>query len=200
MLAIETLHKAGVRITEKELDDMLAQVVSDMVRLPLPRNPRQELTDADAAALERGGLSLQPLDAPGADDPVVKTATIYAGLLASSLTVSQAARALGVSTGRVRQEVYAGTIYGIKDMSGWRLPRWQFADDVSRLLPGVRQVLPHLDRGIHPVAVYTWFTSPDPDLTVDADEKAALSPRDWLRSGRSPQVVAELAGALGIAP
>ena len=200
VLAIETLHKAGVRITEQELDDMLAQVVSDMVRLPLPHNPRQELTDADAAALERGGLSLHPLDATGPDDPVVKTATIYAGLLASSLTVSQAARVLGVSTGRVRQEVYAGTIYGIKDIGGWRLPRWQFDDDVSGLLPGIRQVLPHLDRSIHPVAVYTWFTSPDPDLTVDDDEKIVLSPRDWLRSGRSPQVVAELAGALGIAP
>jgi hypothetical protein len=61
-------------------------------------------------------------------------------------------------------------------------------------------VLPHLDRGIHPVAVYTWFTSPDPDLTIDANEEITLSPRDWLRSGRDPQMVADLAGALGIAP
>jgi hypothetical protein len=50
------------------------------------------------------------------------------------------------------------------------------------------------------VAVYTWFTSPDPDLTIDANEEITLSPRDWLRSGRNPQVVADLAGALGIAP
>lgn len=112
----------------------------------------------------------------------------------------KAAQLLGVSTGRVRQELYAGTIYGLKEVSGWRLPRWQFADDLTGLLPGIRRVLPHLDRSLHPVAVYTWFTSAHTDLSIDENEEVMLSPRDWLRSGRSPAVVAELAGALGIAP
>jgi hypothetical protein len=80
------------------------------------------------------------------------------------------------------------------------LPRWQFADDLTRLLPGIRRVFPHLDRGIHPVAVYRCLISPDPDLTIDEAEELTLSPRDWLRSGRDPQAVADLAGALGIAP
>ena len=200
MLAIEALQRAGVRITEQELDELLVQVVSAMVPAPLPRNPRMELTEADAAALERGGLALQPLDDLGPDDPIVKTVATYASLLASSLTVSQVAHILGVSTGRVRQELYAGTIYGIKDTGAWRLPRWQFADDLTGLLPGIRRVLPRLDRSILPIAVYTWFTSPDPDLTIDENEEITLSPRDWLRSGRNPQVVADLAGALGIAP
>ena len=171
-----------------------------MVPAPLPTNPRMELTEADAAALERGGLALEPLDVPGPDDPIMKTVATYASLLASSLTVSQVAHILGVSTGRVRQELYAGAIYGIKETGGWRLLRWQLTDDLTGLLPGIRRVLPHLDRGIHPVAVYTWFTSPDPDLTIDENEEITLSPRDWLRSGRDPQVVADLAGALGIAP
>jgi hypothetical protein len=39
-----------------------------------------ELTEADAAALERGGLALQPLDDLGPDDPIVKTAATYATL------------------------------------------------------------------------------------------------------------------------
>jgi hypothetical protein len=200
MLAIEALQRAGVRITEQELDELLVQVVSAMMPAPLPRNPHLELTEADAAALERGGLALEPLDDLGPDDPLVKTVATYASLLASSLTVSQVAHILGVSAGRVRQELYAGTIYGIKDTGAWRLPRWQFTDDLTGLLPGIRRVLPHLDRGIHPVAVYTWFTSPDPDLTIDENEEITFSPRDWLRSGRNPQVVADLAGALGIAP
>ena len=113
MLAVEALQRAGVRITEKELDELLVQVVSAMLPTPLPRNPRMELTEADAAALERGGLALEPLDDLGPDDPIVKTVATYASLLASSLTVSQVAPILGVSTGRVRQELYAGTIYGI---------------------------------------------------------------------------------------
>ena len=200
MLAVETLRRAGIHITERELDDVLARIVSNMLRTPLSRDPRQELTQADAAALERGGLSLEPLHDVGPDDPIVKTAAIYASLLASSLSVSQAAHMLGVSTGRVRQELYAGTIYGLKDVGGWRLPRWQFTDDLTGLLPGIRRALPRLDRGIHPVAVYTWFTSPHPDLTIDQNEEEAISPRDWLRSGRSPETVAELAAALGIAP
>ena len=157
MLTIEALQRAGVRITEKELDELLVQVVSAMLPTPLPRNPRMELTEADAAALERGGLALEPLNDLGPDDPIVKTAAIYASLLASSLTVSQVAQMLGVTRGRVRQELYAGTIYGLKETGGWRLPRWQFTDDLTGLLPGIRRVLPHLDRGMHPVAVYTWF-------------------------------------------
>jgi hypothetical protein len=200
VLTIEALQRAGVRITEEELDQLLVQVVSAMVPAPLPTNPRMELTEADAAALERGGLALEPLDDLGPDDPIVKTVAIYASLLASSLPVSQVAHILGVSAGRVRQELYTGTIYGIKETGGWRLPRWQFTDDLTGLLPGIRRVLPHLDRGMHPVAVYTWFTSPDPDLTIDANEEITLSPRDWLRSGRNPQVVGDLADALGIAP
>lgn len=108
---------------------------------------------AEDEGYQRGGLSLEPLDEIGPHDPIVQTAAVYASLLASSLTVSQAAQILGVTTGRVRQELYAGTIYGLKEVSAWRLPRWQFADDLTGLLPGIRRVLPHLDRGLHPVAI-----------------------------------------------
>jgi hypothetical protein len=97
----------------------------------------------------------EPLDDPGPDDPIVKTVATYASLLASSLTVSQVAHILGVSKGRVRRELYAGAIYGIKDKRAWRLPRWQLTDELTGLLPGIRRVLPRLDHGIHPVAVYT---------------------------------------------
>ena len=89
-----------------------------MVPAPLPTNPRMELTEADAAALERGGLALEPLDVPGPDDPIMKTVATYASLLASSLTVSQVAHILGVSTGRVRQELYAGRSTASKRRAG----------------------------------------------------------------------------------
>lgn len=68
------------------------------------------------------------------------------------------------------------------------------------MLPGVRHVLPHLDRGIHPVVAYQWFTSPNIDLIIDDNEEVTLSPRDWLRGGYSPEAVAELAATLGVAP
>ena len=200
MGAVDTLQRIGVRISADELDAMMARVLAEMIPRPLPLIPRSQLSKADAEALERGGLSLEPLEEIGSDDPLMRTAALYASLLASSLTVTQAARVLGVSTGRVRQELYGNLLYGIKDVGGWRLPRWQFDDDVATLLPGVRRVLPHLDRGIPPVAVYQWFTSPDVDLTIDDNAEMMLSPRDWLRSGRSPEAVAELARALEVAP
>lgn len=200
MLAVETLQRAGVRITESELDEILAHVLSDMLPITIVRDPRRELTEADTAALERGGLSLAPPDDTGLDDPIAQTAATFASLLATSFTVNQVAAILGVSMGRIRQELSAGTIYGMKDVSGWRLPRWQFTDGLTGLLPGIRRVFPHLDRAVHPVAVYTWFTSPNPDLPIDENEEIILSPRDWLRSGRDAGVIAALVGTLGIAP
>ena len=200
MLTVDALTRAGVRITEHELDALLLRIVSEMAPTSLPRVPRQELTEADAAALERGGFALEPLENSGADDPVAQTAALYAALLATSLSVTEVARMLDVETSRVRQQLTARTLYGIKDVGAWRLPRFQFNDGLSGLLPGVRRVLPHLSRTLHPVAEYTWFTSPDPDLVIDEDEELALSPRDWLRGGRSPEPVAELAASLGIAP
>jgi len=198
--AVETLQRVGVRISADELDGMLARALAEMIPHPLPLNPRSQLSKADAEALERGGLSLEPLEDIGPDDPLMRTAALFAGLLASSLTVTQAAKILGVSTGRVRQELYGNLLYGIKDVGGWRLPRWQFDDEAAALLPGVRHVLSRLDRGIHPVVAYRWFTSPNIDLTVDDDEEVMLSPRDWLRSGYAPEAVAELAATLEVAP
>lgn len=46
-----------------------------------------------------------------------------------------------------------------------------------------------LDPELHPVAVLTWLTSPQPDL----DD---VSPRDWLCAGNPPETVAELASSL----
>lgn len=124
MEAVDTLQRAGIRISADELDGMLARVLAEMIpRPPLPLNPRSQLSKADAEALERGGLSLEPLEDIGPDDPLMRTAALYASLLASSLTVTQAAKILGVSTGRVRQELYGNLLYGIKDVGGWRLPR-----------------------------------------------------------------------------
>ncbi|HKO25031.1 MAG TPA: DNA-binding protein, partial [Chloroflexota bacterium] len=138
--------------------------------------------------------SLEPIEREGPDDPLVRTAAKYTSLIATALTVNQAAALLGVNSSRIRQQLLDHTIYGIKVAHSWRLPLFQFDDD--RLLPGVGEVFSRLDWSVHPVGVYNWFVNPDPDLQTDEDQ-APLSPRDWLRSGRSPARVAELASALG---
>ena len=50
-----------------------------------------------------------------------------------------------------------------------------------------------LPADLHPVAVYNWFTLPDPDLTWQGEP---LSPLDWLRSGGDPAPAAAIAADL----
>ena len=51
---------------------------------------------------------------------------------------------------------------------------------------------------MHPVAVWRWFTSESTDLPGDDEEEEEnqLSPLQWLRTGRSPDRVADLAAGI----
>jgi len=84
-------------------------------------------------------------------------------------------------------------LYGIRLVREWRIPKFQF--DGKHLITGIEQVLNHLTRDLHPVAVHQWFTKPNVDLRSEDDE-SSFSPLDWLRTGRSPKPVAELAAGL----
>lgn len=154
----------------------------------------QELTADELEALRRGGFSVEPMSRADLDDSIMRAAAKYTSLVATGLTVKAAAAMLGVNQSRIRQQLLAHTIYGIKHDHSWRLPRFHF--EYERLLPGVGDVFARLDRSVHPIGVYNWFVGPDPNLQADGDEMP-LSPRDWLRSGRSPVPVAELAATLG---
>jgi hypothetical protein len=113
--------------------------------------------------------------------------------LHDSYTAEQAADLLGVNASRIRQRLGgpSRTLYGIKPGKEWRIPKFQF--EGRRLIPGIERVVERLAAGLHPVAVYRWFLTPIPDLTVD---ETPTSPLDWLRLGNPPEVVAELAAGL----
>jgi hypothetical protein len=156
------------------------------------QDPIHEFTDAEIEVLRRGSLNLCP-PALGQDDPVAVTAAEYAALLATSHTVGEVAKLLQVDESRVRQRLAQRTLYGIKLRSGWRIPAFQFAGD--RPLPGIEHVFPRLDPGLYPLSVFRWFLLPDVDLVLDDDDEP-MCPRDWLRSGRDPRIVAALAAEL----
>ena len=189
-ISAKELERVGIRVQPEELEAILFDVLAHMRPVPPVADPRQDLTAADAMALTRGGFDLEPTD-HGRSDPLARTAAAYAALLATGLTVADAAALLGVDTSRVRQRLAARTLYGIKTRAGWRLPHFQF--ESGRQMPGIDAVLPHLDPGLHPVAVASWFETPNVDLIID---DAPVSPRDWLRSGGSVSVVAGLAADL----
>lgn len=79
---------------------------------------------------------------------------------------------------------------GIEYEASWRLPRFQF--ERRLVIPGLAQVLKALPPDLFPLDTVDWFDLPDPDLELDSDGPA-LSPREWLLSGRPIGAVVALA-------
>jgi uncharacterized protein YifE (UPF0438 family) len=156
----------------------------------LTTDPHGDLTQAEAEALDEGGFNLEPLDLE-TRSPLVQTAAELVALIEGSLSVAATAERLGISPNRVRQRLNSQppTLYGIRLESAWVVPEFQF--DGCRLLPGIAEVVSRLHPELHPLSVFRWFTTPNPDLEVEATR--TVSPRDWLRFGLSIHEVADLA-------
>ena len=89
----------------------------------------------------------------------------------------------------MRTQLRDPALLGVTHADAWRLPRFQFDVD-GKPLPGIQRVLPHLDPAKSLVAVYTWFMTPDTELSADGH---TLSPRQWLAEGRDPATIAHQA-------
>lgn len=170
--------------------------------VPLPR-PLDDgpgsgpLTRNEVEFLRRGGFVPKPRgsEADGGDS-FRKTQEKYDSLVRASLTLEQAAQRLRMAPSQVVQRLTAQppTLYGIRTGATWLLPDLQFEE--SGLIPGFEEIAARLDPDLHPLAVFNWFTLPNPDLPEDEREERNLSPREWLQSGRSPALVAALAADL----
>ena len=187
----EALQEAGISISAEELDRRVAEAIRELVTHRPTVDPRTEFTPEEHAVLVEGGFDLSPLR-PSDINPELRAAEQYAALLATSLTVREAAQRLGVDGSRIRQRLLARQMFGIRRPTGWLLPMFQF--DGNRLVPGIERVLSHLNPHVHPLAVVHWFVRPHPDLCRPGDvDETPMSPRDWLLSGGNPELVAELA-------
>jgi hypothetical protein len=189
------LHSHGIEVAPEALDPLVKEAVARLQRTLYRQDPREDLTAAEAAILERGGFSLDPEELDG-EDPLVQTVAEYAALLKSSLSTVEVARKLGVDPSRIRQRLTTDppTLYGIRIGTSWYIPEFQF--DGAGLVRGLGEVVSHLDPELHPVAVFRWFTTPNADLSSEALGGRSLSPRDWLRTGLPVEPVAEMASNL----
>ena len=192
-LDTRVFERIGVKVSPAELEGLIAEALEQVVPARVVVDPTRELTSEETEALRRGGLD-PAWRCDDATNPVVRTAAEYAALLASSLSVEQAASMLGIDGSRVRHRLADRTLYGIKDRGAWRLPAFQF--DGRGVVPGLARVLPRLPSDLHPLAVLGWLKRPNPDLSLDADE-TPLSPLDWLRTSHDPERVARLAPGVG---
>lgn len=192
-LSDERLRERGIfRSTEEMVAEAREMVALSVAEIPLRHagdEPGREFTQGEVEALARGGLDLLRSSGQG----LARTAVRFAALRAAALTEREAAAFLGVSESRVRQRVGDGTLYALRAGSERRLPRFQFAE--GGLVPNVGEVLQEVPEDVHPLAVERWFTTPEPDLIIE-DDYDPLSPRDWLLSGGSVEVLRPLAREL----
>lgn len=177
---VDVLLEHGVEVSEAELaeatEDGFGWVLTGLEATALPVD--------EATLLDAAGLS----DEPGAyARSAVAAAGAYAALVASALTVGEAARLLGVTEGRVRHKIARRDLSALPS-GRRRLPRWQFTDNGA--LPGLSVVLRALDQHEHPLATLAFITSAQPELALDGE---TVTPQDWLRAGGDPTPVAELA-------
>ncbi|HEY7215584.1 MAG TPA: hypothetical protein VIC28_13220 [Thermoanaerobaculia bacterium] len=189
------LHSHGIEVEPESLDSMVREAITRLPRTLYPRDSRGELTEAEAEVLEQGGFVLEP-ESSATEDPLALTVAEYAALLKSSLSTSEAAKRLGVDSSRIRQRLTSvpPTLYGIRVGSSWYIPEFQF--DGDELIRGIGEVIAQLDPELHPVAVFRWFTTPNPDLSNGDRRGGSLSPREWLRLGFPVQPAVELASNL----
>jgi hypothetical protein len=183
------LRRVGITDTPEMFEQVVSEAMTTVLGERYRADPATSLTIAEQDALRRGGLDLTPGEW-GREDPLLRTAAEYAVLIASAYTVNEVAAFLRVEPSRIRQRLAAHTLYGVKDHGNWRLPRFQFAD--GQLIPNVGAVFVRLRDGLHPVGVWRWFTTANPDLVVGEDE-TPVSPLEWLRAGFDAAVVADLA-------
>jgi len=191
VLSTAAFERAGVHLDPDELD----RLVADAVGAVLPATAlgtATELTAEEVAALERGGLRTSP-SPERVRHVLARSAAEYAALVGTAYTVAEAARRLGIDQSRVRHRLGARTLYGIRNVDGWRLPRFQF--DGDQLVPNIGRVLTSLDPGLDPISIARWFSATDPDLTLDG---LALSPRDWLMAGGDAERVVSIASGLDL--
>lgn len=190
-LALHDLLERRFGIDEDEFAAALLDFADRVGPLALVEiEPDGYFGERQKAALRRVGASLRPL---AADDlgPVAALAAASAELVKRSLTVAAVAKRLAVDTSRVRQRLYARSLYGFKQQGAWLLPSFQLRG--RKLVPGLDAVVRALSPTLHPVAVSRWFTTPIADLEIDGK---AVSPIAWLESGGQPAPVAQLASAI----
>ena len=167
----------GLEETPETLNEALDAVLRGMA--PTAYEPAASgLTKAEQRVLLEGGLRLER---GSGSDPLADTVARYAAIVVRSLSSRNASERLGVATSRIRQMVGDRSLYSFLLDGTRHIPDFQFS--AEGLVPNIVSVNRVLDPSAHPVAVYNWYHSPNPDLFVDGDVDRIVSPLDWLNAG-----------------
>lgn len=174
---MEFMTRRGLVETPETLNEALQAVLESMV--PTAYEPAASgLTKAEQRVLLKGGLWLDRASGP---DPMAETVATYAAIIVRSLSSKSASQLLGVAPSRIRQMVVDRSLYSFLLDGTRHIPDFQFLG--TGLVPNIARVNRSLDPSAHPVAVYNWYHTPNPDLFVERDVDQVVSPLDWLNAG-----------------
>ncbi|WP_344677475.1 DNA-binding protein [Saccharopolyspora taberi] len=189
--ALETvLARAGLKVTASQFLSLVEDAAKKLTSPPA--DPAAHFSAAERLALTDAGLDLAPL-ADTELDPRARTVAEQAVLRDTALSVNQAAERIGVDSSRIRHRIGDRRLIGWKDRGGWRLPAWQFTD--NDVLPGLESVLAAMPIDQPALVLANFMATPQEDLELG---DRAVSPREWLMAGGSPQQVADLAATIGM--
>jgi hypothetical protein len=117
---------------------------------------------------------------------------VFFHVFQSALPTAEAARRLKKDPSRIRQRVREGTLLAVVANGEVRLPELQFHKNAE--IPGLRQVLHALPKGIDTLEALSWLATPTPDLADDGG--GPRSPRDYLLQTGDTGPVIEIAEGL----
>ena len=163
--------------TPETLNNALRAVLQDMTPTAYD-DATTGLTPTEQAVLRSGGLRLT--EDPD-EDPLATTVAKYAAIVTRSLSVRETSERLGTTAGRVRQMISDRSLYSFLLDNSRYVPDFQFA--AGGLLPNIARANRELDPEAHPVAVYNWYHTPNPDLIIEGDPDRIATPLEWLNAG-----------------
>lgn len=108
--------------------------------------------------------------------------------IGESLSIADAASALGVDRTRVSHRLRDGSLWSFTLGRQRRIPRWQILPD-GRVLPGLAAVVAAIPAGIHPSTVAALMGTAQPELEDQ-------TPVAYLAGGGDPTLVAEMLDGL----
>ena len=185
---VRYVEARGLRpVSPGELNASL-RLALDSMSVILHGETTHDLTAAEQAVLQRGGLVLEEQPGP---DPLAETAAKFAAIIESSLSTTEVGKRLGTDPGRIRQMVADRTLFSIRLEGRRYVPILQFVK--GRLVPNIGRVNAALNPELHPVEVFDWYTMPNPDLFGGDDYEQMVSPLDWLKAGNDAEPVVRLA-------
>lgn len=176
--------------TGARLDETLVVDVLEGLRVQgWLRDSRPGLTEAETEYLERHGGVRDNREA--LIESRLAGAVLEETVERESMTASQAASLMGLSTSRVRHRIGEGSLYAYPSSGRGverKIPYWQFHD--REPTPHLSDVLNALPDGLRPSDIRAFALNAEVDDPVTG---AVVPLLDWLRDGGDPRIARELA-------